>query len=520
MLNYIRKTADNIVFRVILGIIVLAFCIWGVKDMLGSGRNFTLVSFKNAQDIKNDEFLMAQYKQVMQIQKSNNIVLSEEQIREYGIGNMVLNQMITQRLLTVLIENYDIDFGIKTLSAMIRYMPAFQDKDGKFNSEIFEAYVSSSGMNEEAYVADLKNKLSQNVLLKEFVSSYYVPKVVINNIIDFLSEERVVDLAYIDLYSQKYGKLDEPTDSDIEVFYKENSENFAVPEKRNISYFVVGLDRVKSLVKLTDDEVKVFLDDNKGEIKSLSEARKILGIKKSEELMLELVKNLEDEIAGGSSMDEIAQKFDLNLSKVSGVTMLSLLDVTDIGFLAQNIFSMEDGEISYPMELADNSKLVVVSVDKVMPQFVPLLADIKNDVVQAWKKNQYKILNLKTMETFIENVKAENFKSMASDMNLSFNANVKIKRTEIDGNNLFSPDMLLGIFKSRKDNIIGIYQDDKKYYAIFVKSINHNGLTKRDIQKKSSKNIEEKLKESVIEELLFHLRGVENPKIHKKFSVQ
>lgn len=520
MLNYIRKTADNIVFRVILGVIVLAFCIWGVKDMLGSGRNFTLVSFKNAEDIKNDEFLMAQYKQVMQIQKANNITLSEEQIREYGIGNMVLNHMITQRLLAVLIKNYDMDFGIKTLSSMIRHMPAFHDKDGKFSSEIFESYLASSGISEEAYVKDLKNKLSQNILLKEFASSYYVPKVVTNNIVDFLSEERVVDLAYIDVYSEKHGKLMEPQDSEIESFYKEHSEEFALPEKRNISYFIVGLDRVRPLVKLTDAEVKVFFEENKDEMKSISEARKILIVKKSEELMLELVKNLEDEIAGGSSMEEIAQKFDLKILKASDVTMLSLLDLADIGFLVQNIFSMEEGEISYPMELADNSKLAVVSVDKVTMQSVPSLSDIKSDVVKAWKRDQCKALNLKTMENFIDNVTAENFRSMASDMNLSFNSSVNIKRTDIDGNNLLTPDMLLGIFKSRKDNIIGIYQDDKNYYAIFVKSINHNKVTKRDIEKNSIQNIEEKLKEGVIEEMLFYLRGIENPKIHKSFMGQ
>lgn len=513
MLNDIRKTADNIVFRGFLGIIVLAFCVWGVKDMLGSGRNFTLVSFKNASSIKNDEFLMAQYKEVMQIQKANNITLSEEQIREYGINNMVLNNLITKKLIGVLIENYDMDFSLKTLSSMIRHMPGFQDKDGKFDLSTFESYLSSSGMNQEEYLNDVKKKLSQSVLLKEFVSSYYVPKVVTNNIIDFLSEERVVDIAYIDLSSEKYGKLEEPKDEEIEQFYKENNDSFIVPEKRTISYVKIAVDKVKPLVKVTDSELKIFFEENKDEIKNIVKAREALILKKSEELMLELVKNLEDEIAGGSSMDEIAQKFDLKLMKISDVTMLDLLEKSDVGFLAQNIFAMEDGEISYPLELADLNTLAIVSVDRITQQFVPSLADIKNDVISKWKKEQYRILNLKVMEKFIENARLEDFKSMASYMNLSFNGNVNIKRTEIEDNNSFSPDMLTGIFKSRKNDIIGLYQDDNNCYAAVIKSVNHNPVTKRGIEKNSMDNITEKLKEGVIEEIILHMRHIENPKV-------
>lgn len=518
MLNDIRKTADNIVFRMILGIIVLAFCIWGVKDMLGSGRNFTLVSFKNAASIKNDEFLMAQYKEVMQIQKANNITLSEEQIREYGVNNMVLNHLITQRLIGVLVKNYDIDFSRKTLSSMIRHMPGFQDKDGKFDISIFESYLASSGMNQEEYLNDVKKKLSQSVLLKEFVESYYVPKVVTNNIIDFLSEERVVDIAYIDLSSEKYATLSDPKDGEIEDFYKANSESFAVPEKRSISYVTIDIDKVKHLAKVTDAEVKIFFDENKDEVKNITKAKEILLAKKSEELMLELVKNLEDEIAGGSSIDEIAHKFDLKLMKILDVTMLDLLEKSDIGFLAQNIFAMEDGEVSYPLELEGATRLAIVSVDKIMQQFVPPLSDIKNDVVNAWKKDQYRILNLKIMEKFIENARLEDFKSIAAEMNLSFNGNVNIKRTEIEGNNSFSPEMLTGIFKSKKNNIIGLYQDDVKCYAVLIKSVNHNAVTKRAIEKDSMGRIAEKLKEGVIEELLLYIKQIENPEVDSRFG--
>ncbi len=515
MLNQIRKTADNIIFRVILGIIVIAFCVWGIKDITGNSKNFTLVSFKNAEPIKNDEFLIEQAKEVMQIQKANNTVLSEDQIREYGISNMILSNMITQRLMDILIEEYDMNFSINTLSSIIRNIDGFKNNDGKFDIEFFKSYLASSGMTEDEYLGDVKKKLAKNILFREFSHSYYVPKIITNNIIDFLSEERVIDVAYIDLNSTKYVTLQDPKEEEIEEFYKSNNPLFAVPEKRSFSYVIIGIDKVKHLAKVSEDEAKAFLHENKDEIKNVAQAKEILILKKSQDLMSELVKNLEDEISAGSSIDELSTKFDLNKQQIQEISASELMNRSqdNIGSLSSNIFSMEDSEISYPLELEGQNKIAIIAIEKIIPESIPDLKNIKSDVINELKNNQYRSMNLKIMEDFVSKTHSENFKSTSIEYNISFKGDIKIKRTEIDDNAPFTEDMLQGIFKAKKGDVLGIYQDENNCYAVMVKSVHKNANTKNDITKKSLENIKNKIKEGVIEEIILHLRKQESPDI-------
>ena len=98
MLDKIRKAADNLIFRLILLVIVVAFGIWGVKDMLGTGNNFSVVTFKNADPIKYDDFWKAKMMLIKRLQAMNNVVLSEDDIKQYRIDEEVINQLVTQRL--------------------------------------------------------------------------------------------------------------------------------------------------------------------------------------------------------------------------------------------------------------------------------------------------------------------------------------------------------------------------------------------------------------------------------------
>lgn len=518
MLNKIRKASDNVIFKIVMLLIVLSFSIWGIKDMLGGFGNFTIVSFKNADPIKNDEFSRVRKNELMKIQQTNNIVLSEDEIQQYGIDKMVVNNMVTQRLINLLASKYDIDFSNEVLSSMIQSLPGFQNKNGEFDFDIFKSYLAHSNMNEKEFSDDIKLKFSQNILLNEFVSSYYTPKIIVDNIISFLSEERVIDIVSINLVNDQYVKIDSPKKEQLEEFYKSNQELFQTLEKRNIKYIIITPENVKKLSSVTEEEAKQFLNDNKGEISNIDKAKQILLAQKQENLLNELVKNLEDEIAAGSSIEEISEKFNLKTNEIKEITADKFVERNDIGVLVETAFSLQAEELSYPTSIKDSKDTAILYISKITPSVVPEFKEIESLVTKEWKTNEYKKLNMKIMEDFISIAKPESFASESLERHLNLQTNVKLRRTELTQNMKFPPDMILGIFKSKVGNISGIYDDGEKAFAIIVRQISNNPETRKNIEKNAGDNIRNKLKEGVIEELLFYMKKQEKPSINKIFE--
>ncbi|MBP7189936.1 MAG: SurA N-terminal domain-containing protein [Rickettsiaceae bacterium] len=520
MLNQIRKAADNLIFRAILLIIVFAFCIWGVKDMLGSHGNFVVASFKNAESIRYSEFVKEKYKEVMKIQRMNDVVLSEEDIKQYGIDNAIINRLITGRLVDLLVKDYDIDFSDEVLSSMIRHLPAFQNEEGKFDIGILKSHLASSGMTEAEYSKSIKDKLSQSLLLNEFVGSYYAPRATSESIVDFLSEERVFDVVSIDLASDNYAEVKDPSKKELEDFYKANNDLFTTEEHRDVNYLIAGEDAIAGKISITDEEVKKFFEENKDDISNLDSARKVLREKKLEDLMDEFIKGLEDEVAAGSSIEEISEKFGLKIHKIEGVTFASFAKKKDLAEVTSSVFGLEEGETSMPLHLTESRSVIIASIKKIVPAKLQDFAQIEKQVEKEWKAAEYRKLNMKVMEDFISTTKFEDFISVATASKLSLQKGVKIKRSEIGQSDKFSAEMIGGIFRAKTGTMAGIYEDGKKAYVIAIRLIERNPVTKKAIEKASGENIRNKLAESVIDELLIYMQHKERPEVNDSFLRQ
>lgn len=524
MLRQIRSAADNVIFRIVLGVLVVAFGFWGVDDVLNSRNNLDVVTFNNADAISEAEFLRAKSKEISQIQQSQGVNLSEEQIKQYGINEMVIDKLISGRLIDQLVKAYDLDIGDKSLANFIKQLPYFKNKKDEFDLEAFKSYLRHSGITEEEYSAELKSKLLRNLLLGSFMRSSYLSQTSVQNMAIFWSEEREFDLVSIDLASTKYVKVGEPTPQQLEEFYKDNLDSFTLPEKRDLSYVILDGASIAKGTKVSESEVKQFFDENKEEFgtktfaKVKTDIEAMLKTRKSEELFADLAKNLDDEVAGGASLAEIAQKFNLKLLSLSNVTTESLVANKTIGALVDNIFGMQSGEVSYPLELPDPKTLALVEIKKVTSATPLELDKIKSDVALQWKKSQYFDLNMKILQDFASQTKPENFKTEAAKLSLDA-TEVKLKRSELETNNKFPPEMLIRIFSMPPGLISSLFSNEDKAFIALVRKAKHNNEAAKLIIKNSGERISEQLRNGLIQEIMTSLKNKEDVKINSKDKV-
>ena len=108
-----------------------------------------------------------------------------------------------------------------------------------------------------------------------------------------------------------------------------------------------------------------FFEENKSEFtekdyaSAKKQVREIFSRDKLEELTNEFARNLEEDVTSGLTLQEIAKKYEL---KVSSIQNISLADMNSSSMpelieLSDTIFEMIEGELSYPIEVADKNEI-------------------------------------------------------------------------------------------------------------------------------------------------------------------
>ncbi|MGX6959760.1 MAG: SurA N-terminal domain-containing protein [Rickettsia endosymbiont of Pentastiridius leporinus] len=507
MLDNIRKTADSFVMRVLFAMIAFAFVGFGIKDVLHGRRGGNIVTFSHAKNISQEDFLRAKSQEINAISKQTGANLTDEEIAQLNIDSRVLRRLVYDNILDYLVSYYDLDLSDDTVKTLVKESPVFKNEQGVFDIKIFKTYFRNSYIDEEKYLVNFKEKALKNILVGTFLRSFYVPKVMTKNIVDYMAEKREVELVQVNLQNKtKDMKIPVPSEQESNNFYQNNKSSFEILEKRSFSYIKITTENLQKKIQITRDEVVEFYNENKDEFGEQSfEAMEkqlydILQAQKIDVLNMELAKNLEDDVAAGSSLVEIAEKYKLPINNINGISYAELVDDKIIAENANSIFELSEGELSYPIEAEDKSYLVLVELKSVQPAKIPEFDSIKDQVEAALIKQNIADLNLKIIKDLAKEYSPENIKDLKAQ-------NIKVSRknyirADMENDLTLTPEILLSIFNTKIGSNTPVFQVGSEVYFAHIKSAGIDDLTAKNIQTNSEKNIIATIQNSVADELI------------------
>ena len=119
-----------------------------------------------------------------------------------------------------------------------------------------------------------------------------------------------------------------------------------------------------------------------------------LRLEKAKDAAIEMVNKLDDALASGQSLEEIAETFSLRLIKIQGIDATGVLssgslpsEMPNRNLVLQHAFSQEIDDTS-PIESDNEGLYFVVKTDSIKPSGVKPFSEIKNMVASAWKQQQ------------------------------------------------------------------------------------------------------------------------------------
>ena len=261
MLQQMRTGAASWIAKGLMILLILSFGVWGIADYVGSFGRSGDVAKIGSSVIGQAEFADAFRREVSTLRRRFGSAFSDEQARQLGMDESVLNRMVTDKLYVQAAK----DMGLQASDAQVREMivnaPNFKGAAGQFDRLAFEAYLRNEGYTEGMLVALLREDLVRSQLIGSlFGSVAMAPKPMVDTLLAYRLERRLAEYAVIE--AAKLPAPPAPTDAQVDEYYKANPGAFTAAERRSVSWLAIDAAQRAAQMAVSDAEVREEYEAN------------------------------------------------------------------------------------------------------------------------------------------------------------------------------------------------------------------------------------------------------------------
>ena len=395
MLQRLRTASGGWGFRIFLGILVVAFIVlWGASDGLrfGGGDTRTIATV-GSKKITFLEFGEALGQALMAFRGAERADL--ERIKEQ-LKPEVLNKLLRNALIDQEADNLGLVVTDAQVRDAIRATKEFQDEDGEFDKDRFHWMLRSTGVSEKRYVDILRNELRRRQLLSAMLGGVSIPSEMVTPVYSWRNDQHLVDL--VEVKPGNVVNLAPVSEQKINDYYESHKADFTKPEHRDLTVLLLNEGVILKGLQLSAEEIAAGFEEHQAEFSSgvptAKEREKLVQMLKQGKAsakLFELSTQIEDALAGGATVEEIASKHNLPTFKISSATQAGSFDTSSatnklgkklrLSIIKEGFASSLGGDTGL-VEVADNN-YVAVRVDKVIAPELMLLKDVRPRITKA-----------------------------------------------------------------------------------------------------------------------------------------
>jgi peptidyl-prolyl cis-trans isomerase D len=311
MLVKFRNLSNNLLVKALLLALVLSLVIWEVKLGTDNKNYVAVVGKKNY--IYREDFVRAKKNFLHTMRQA----YGKQSLDDANINQIILNSLLQNELLKLEGESLGLLIKDAVVFEEIKTMPVFKNKAGKFDKGIFRNALAANGIKESEFVDNIRSDIVMHILNSMF-TTYSPSEDLIKEFSHYSDQKRVINL--VTIRPSQGLAVPAVQDKDLELYYAANKERFAVPEARDVEYITITPELFKGKVKLSDEEIKEALANAKNDKPVVERIKANLLTTKIYKALHEEIKVIEDEIAAGSNLKEIAKKHNLHYASLEKLT--------------------------------------------------------------------------------------------------------------------------------------------------------------------------------------------------------
>ncbi|MCC6920966.1 MAG: SurA N-terminal domain-containing protein [Alphaproteobacteria bacterium] len=361
-----RRAAKTWVATILVGLLVVAFAVWGVQDIFKGGRDTTLAKVGDDElDVRTFENEYARRLR-SQINEAGQPMTAAEG-RAAGLDRAVLDDMVADLAVLEEARRLKLSASDDMVRAALYSFQGLVGPDGNIDRDAFLRALQDIGYTEGEFLSALRYDLMRAQLLQTAAIGAPAPRGFGLALQAYANERRVVE--YVVLPPEKAGEIAAPDDAALQAYLEANKATYTAPELRGVTYLAIGPKDIIPTIDIPDDAVKAEYEAQKQRYETLE----------TRELQQIVYPTKEDaeaahaQLASGKTFEDLVADRKLKAEDVALGTITKGDPAVPAG-----AFGIAEGQVSAPLEGPFGWALV--KVIKVHPGSVKSFEDVRQEV--------------------------------------------------------------------------------------------------------------------------------------------
>lgn len=185
-----------------------------------------------------------------------------------------LERLVRDRVFAAAAQSSHLITSDARLARALQDIPAIaalKRPDGSLDTEAYRSLVGAQGLTPEGFEANVRRELSVSQVMGGVMSTAFATDAAAKLAFDSLYQRREIQVARFN--ASDYAKQVNPTEADIEAFYKANAQHFQQQEQAAVEYVVLDLDSVRSSIRVNEDDLRTYYKENLTRLAAKEERR-------------------------------------------------------------------------------------------------------------------------------------------------------------------------------------------------------------------------------------------------------
>ena len=368
MLDIVRNLVSSIFGKILLGLMVLSFALWGVGDILSSG-NSKLAAKVGNQKISLDEFYNKFGREIQELNIKTGGSLSIQEAHEQNLDRFIINDLVYEKMVLEYANKNKIFITDNILKETIKSLPQFIGTNGKFNEQLYRNSIKRNFSSEEEFLNELSFIYINSLLFENFKSENMTNQVIIDLLYEYEGEERNIEYF---IFDNKKNSV-ETSENDIKHYYNENKLKYLTDEKRTIEFITFSLNDYKKLISIPNEQIFEYYNENKNLF--FQEEKRSVELARFENE--NKANNFYDVWAANDSkeIEKYIEKNNITISEIDNLTKDSFETI-----VTNEIFKIKKNSISDPIKINDAGYYLVKVID-ISPEIQQPFQEVKKEIL-------------------------------------------------------------------------------------------------------------------------------------------
>ena len=317
MIQFFIKIAGNVVGKIIFIVLLLGMCMgYGVLSRQTNFSGGVITVGGKSLSLQQLDTIFRQETQKLSSLMGGQYI-SPKKALEMGLLDNIITQQKNEMILSEIKDKLGLTATNAAVQKYVENNPAFADATGKFDRNLFMAYLRQNRTSESELASKLRDELATRHLTHAVQGLAYSPRVMCEQAYRHQNEIRQVIGLFIE--TDKIKLDNSPTEDDLKGYYEAYAtDRFMTPEYRGFTYLQLTPDSLLNRIKVSDADIDAVYEERKGQFETPEKRLVSQMFFKDEESALKMKAR-----ATADNFDELATT-ELNQTP----------DITDFGYVA------------------------------------------------------------------------------------------------------------------------------------------------------------------------------------------